>query len=172
MTRKSVLGVLLLSWLGFTAPVAAAAEAAPSGPTAADRGQVEAVAQRFAEAWNRHDAKALVAPFGQQADFVNYIGMHWRGREEIERAHARIHETRMKDSQLTILASAVRFLRPDVALLHATWELRGDTGIEGKLLPPRQGVLTFVVARQDGRWLVEAAQNTDIVPIPNVPPTR
>jgi len=169
---RGVAGGLLLAWLTVTAPLAAASEAGPAGPTAADRSEVEGVGQRFAEAWNRHDARALAALFAERADFVNVIGLHWRGREEIERAHAEIHATRMKDSTLAIRASAVRFLRPDVALLHATWELRGDTGLEGKPLPPRTGVLSFVVARQDGRWLAEAAQNTDIVPMPNAPPRK
>ena len=129
----------------------------------------EEVPDGFAVAWNRHDMKALAGLFADRADFVNVIGLHWRGRGEIERAHAEIHATRMKDSRLTILARTARPLRADVAIVHADWELAGDTGIEGKPLPPRRGVLSFVVAKRGGRWLVESAQNTDVVPIPIAP---
>lgn len=167
-----VVGGLILGCLAFAAPPAAAAVAEPAGPAAADVREVEGVARRFADAWNVHDARALAALFAERADFVNVIGLHWHGREEIERAHAEIHATRMKTSHLTVLSLAVRTLRPDVALLHAAWELQGDTGLEGRPLPPRKGVLSFVVTRQDGRWLVEAAQNTDVVPLPNAPPAR
>lgn len=129
-------------------------------------------AQAFADAWNRHDMDAFAALFGEQADFVNVIGLHWQGREQIQRAHAELHRTRMKDSRLAIQSHSVRMLRPDVALVHATWELTGDTGIDNLPSPPRHGVLSFVVTREGGRWLIAASQNTDIVPLPNLPPAR
>ena len=155
----------------FAILAAAAGTAAESG-RASDRQAVERVAQGFAEAWNRHDMDAFAALFAQRADFVNVIGLHWRGREEIKRAHVELHATRMKDSHLTISSASIRMLRPDVALVHATWELMGDTGVEGKSQPPRHGVLSFVVDKKGGRWLIESAQNTDIVPLPNVPPAK
>lgn len=147
---------------------AAAAErrVAPANPA------VEGVAQKFAEAWNRHDMDAFAALFAARADFVNVIGLHWRGREEIKHAHEQLHATRMKESRLAMSAVSARMLRPEVAIVHATWELTGDTGLEGKVQPPRRGVLSFVLGREGGRWLIESAQNTDIVPLPNVPPAR
>jgi uncharacterized protein (TIGR02246 family) len=165
-SSNGLVGIALAALFLAGSPTAASA-ADPA--TARTPGEVP---DDFATAWNRHDMKALAGLFADRADFVNVIGLHWRGREEIERAHAQIHATRMKDSRLTILAKTVRPLRADVVLVHADWELAGDTGIEGKALPPRKGVLSFVVAQQGGRWRVEAAQNTDIVPIPNAPPEK
>lgn len=162
-----VVGIALAA-LFLASPPAAAAGAAPAGQARTP----EEVPGDFAAAWNRHDMKALARLFSDRADFVNVIGLHWRGRGEIERAHTEIHATRMKDSRLTILAKTVRPLRADVAIVHADWELQGDTGIEGKPLPPRTGVLSFVVAKRGGAWLVESAQNTDIVPIPNASPAK
>ncbi|HYQ82371.1 MAG TPA: SgcJ/EcaC family oxidoreductase [Anaeromyxobacteraceae bacterium] len=149
-----------------------ASPAAAAEPQASEGLDPERVPQRFAEAWNRHDMEAFASLFAEHADFVNVIGLHWRGREEIRRAHAEIHATRMKSSHLAILSTSVRALRPDVALVHATWELVGDTGLEGRPLPPRRGVLSFLATKDGGRWAIEAAQNTDIVPLPNVPPPK
>lgn len=158
----AVVAGLILAGLASSPPAASARE--PPTP--------EAVADGFAAAWNRHDTKALAALFSDRADFVNVIGLHWRGRVEIERAHAEIHATRMKESRLTVLGRSARVLRPGVAVVHADWELVGDTGIEGKPLPPRRGVLSFVVVQAEGGWRIESAQNTDVVPIPNAPPAR
>lgn len=130
---------------------------------------VEQTARAFAAAWNRHDMEALAALFTPEADFVNVIGLHWRGRHEIRRAHEELHSTRMKDSRLTIREASHRLLRPDLGLVHATWDLVGDTRLSGTVEPPREGVLSMVVVREGDRWLIEAAQNTDIVRIPNVP---
>jgi uncharacterized protein (TIGR02246 family) len=158
--------------LAAAAALATGLGAAAAEPQSSDLRAVERVPQGFADAWNRHDMEAFAALFGERADFVNVIGLHWRGRAEIKRAHAELHAMRMKDSRLAILSSSVRLLRPDVALVHATWELVGDTGIEGKPEPPRRGVFSFVTAREAGRWVIEAAQNTDLLSRPNLPPAR
>lgn len=157
--------------LGGGLALAAAAGLAAAAPGTAARDDPAAVARAFEAAWNRHDARAIAALFSERADFVNVIGLHWRGRAEIERAHAEIHATRMKDSRLTVDAAVARALRPDVALVHATWTLAGDTGLTGEPMPPRHGVLSFVLVRERGRWVAESAQNTDVVPVPNAPPS-
>jgi hypothetical protein len=41
---------------------------------------------------------------------------------------------------------------------HASWELLGDARSPN----PRHGLITFVLTRQDGAWLIAAAQNTEI----------
>ena len=39
----------------------------------------EAAIERFAAAWNSRDAAALAALFDDDADFVNVVGIRWRG---------------------------------------------------------------------------------------------
>jgi uncharacterized protein (TIGR02246 family) len=146
------------------------AEAKQSDQT--DQIAIERIVTAFIDAWNRHDMKALAALFAEDADFVNVIGLHWRGRAEIEKNHVAIHQTRMKNSQLRTTALSQRFLRPDVALAHATWQLQGDTGVDGKAAAPRRGILMAVVVKQGKGWTIAAAQNTDIVPMPGSPPNR
>ena len=138
----------------------------------ADEAGVRAVASGLTEAWNRHDMKAFAALFAEDADFVNVIGLWWRGRSEIQKEHEALHATRMKDSQLAVVETSIRFLRPDVAVVHARWHLTGETGLEGKPLPPRNGIMTLVTIKTGGTWLITTSQNTDIVPLPNVPPMK
>ncbi|MFI5248142.1 MAG: SgcJ/EcaC family oxidoreductase [Nitrospirales bacterium] len=138
----------------------------------ADEAAVIAVTSGFVDAWNRHDMKAFAELFAEDADFVNVIGLWWRGRREIQKEHEALHASRMKNSHLTAVETTVRFLRPDVAVVHVRWELAGDTGLEGKPLPPRKGILTHVDAKIGGKWWITSSQNTDIVPLPNVPGTK
>ncbi len=126
------------------------------------------VVNQFSDAWNRHDAKALANLYTDDADFVNVIGLWWRGRNEIQNEHAKLHEGRMKTTTVTTASPVIRMLSPKVAIAHARWELRGDAGAPGwKVGEVRRGILTHVLVKRDGVWRITATQNTDIVDLPN-----
>ena len=153
-----------------TTSMAIAAKDSPGHATEA--AAAKAVAAGFVDDWNSHDMKSFAELFAEDADFVNVIGLWWRGRPEIEKSHEALHATRMRDSHLVATETAVRVLRPGVAVIHVRWELTGDTGFDGVALPPRQGILSLVTVRTGSKWLVASAQNTDVVPLPNVPPPK
>ena len=60
----------------------------------------------------------------------------------------------------------IRFLAPDVALIHQTWSMAGDKNPDGTPRPPRDGIFTQVFVKRDGKWLITASQNTNIIVIP------
>jgi uncharacterized protein (TIGR02246 family) len=152
------------------ATLAIGADEPPGQVTAGAAAKVVAVS--LVADWNNHDMKSFAELFAEDADFVNVIGLWWHGRPEIQKEHEALHATRMRNSNLIAAETAVRLLRSDVALVHVRWQLTGDTGLDGVTLPPRQGVLSFVTVRAGGKWLIASAQNTDLVPLPNVPPPR
>lgn len=130
------------------------------------KGAVESVLNGLVESWNRHDAVSYASYFTEDADFVNVLGMKSRGRPEIEDLHATVFRTIFRNSSLKLLDWSVRTLDGGVALAHARWEMRGHE------IPPgapfaevRTGMLTAVLVNPEGRWLITALQNTDIVPI-------
>lgn len=129
----------------------------------------------FADAWNHHDMKAFGQIFATDADFVNVTGVWWKGRAEIELHHAYSHGTIGKSeaaaldprllyygifghSTMVFASMTVRLARPDLAIAHVSWRLTGDS----RTTLARTGVLTFVLAPTNGRWLIVAAQNTEI----------
>jgi uncharacterized protein (TIGR02246 family) len=122
--------------------------------------------------WNRHDMKSFGGLFVDDAQFVNVIGLWWRSRAEIQRAHEALHATRMRMSHLVATETVVHLLGPHVAVLLQRWQLTGDTGIDGVTLPMRQGIMSLVTVKKGGHWRIAAAQNTDIVPLPNLPPEK
>jgi len=128
-----------------------------------DRTGVESVAQAFSECWNRHDMESFGELFAEDAEFVNVVGLWWRGREEIERAHAATHATIFKNSRLAIGEIAVRFLESDIAIARCRWELTGHVSPSGEALSARRGVLMTLLQRRGGAWKILDAQNTDII---------
>lgn len=123
----------------------------------------EALVTGFMEAWNRHDMAAFAALFSPDAEFVNVVGMWWRNRAQIEAAHRHSHETFFRASTLTGTLDALRYLRPDVAQMHVTWELSGQLEPDGRVGRPRRGILLLIAVNENHRWLIKAAQNTDIL---------
>jgi ketosteroid isomerase-like protein len=158
-----VTGALVLAALTFAACV----YAAPN-----DEEDVRGVVSGFAETWNHHDMEAFGKLFAPDADFVNVAADWWKGRQTIQREHAYSHGTIpvgtpgeppqyygiFKTSTMRLTQIDVRFLRKDVAVAHASWELLGDARTPN----PRSGLFTFVLTRQNGGWLIAAAQNTEI----------
>jgi uncharacterized protein (TIGR02246 family) len=131
--------------------------------------KIEGFVHAVIDAWNRHDMRAYAACFTQDADFVNVVGMHWRGRPEIEACHIRLHETVFRDTSLRTLEWTVRFLGPEVGLVHISWEMTGAVGTENWQVPKvRHGVMTLVLvpaAEAEFGWLATSAHNTEVVPL-------
>ncbi len=139
-----------------------------------DEEAVRKVVNGFAEAWNRHDTNARGALFTPDADFVNVTGTHWKGRESIQLNTAFLHGAIpadsagvtlpksaygiFKTSNLTYKQIDVRFLRKDVAVAHVQNELQGDA----RTKEPRHSLLVYILTKENGRWLIAVAQNTEI----------
>jgi len=117
----------------------------------------------FAECWNRHDMEAFAELFTPDAEFVNVVGLWWKGRDEIKKAHEFTHATMFKDSQLTISDVSVRFPAETIAIARCRWVLEGHVSPEGKTLPARNGILVHVLSRNLETWSIMDSQNTDII---------
>jgi uncharacterized protein (TIGR02246 family) len=122
-----------------------------------DEPAIHEVVERWEEAWNRHDMKAMAALVTEDADFVNVWGRHWHGRGIIEREHADRHRVQFRDSVWITERVELQFLSPGVALVHLWW---------GMQKPERKGVFTWVMLEWQGKWLIRAAHNTNIAPPP------
>lgn len=134
-----------------------------SAPTATG---VDTVVSAVVEAWNRHDMKAYSAQFTEDADFVNVVGMHFRGRPQIEAVHVDLHRSIFKNSILRAVSTTVRPVNDQVALAHIAWEMTGAEGLPGWNVPElRKGMMSLVLVLSGDRWLITAAQNTDVVPL-------
>jgi uncharacterized protein (TIGR02246 family) len=129
-----------------------------------DEQAVQRLASQFERAWNTHDMTLLGEMVTDDVDFVNVIGLQWKGRQQVVDAHAALHRDRFTNSVWANERVTVQFVRPDVALARVEWTTRGDLqGKAGNLQPgpPRRGIFLWVVVKEAGAWRIRAVQNTE-----------
>jgi len=123
-----------------------------------DRIAVRDLYQQLMEAWNRGDSMAFAAPFTEDGDLIGFDGMHLKGRGDIARFHDPLFRKSLQGTRLVGEVKALRFLAPDVALLHAV----GQTIMPGHLhpSPERDSIQTLVALKRSGEWRLAAFHNT------------
>jgi len=94
------------------------------------------------------------------ADFVNIYGMWRKGPAEIERRQRERMETVLREAKLTLLDLRIRFIRPDVAIVHQSQETGGYPDGDGHTMPPQRELSIRVLVKEHGKWLTTAFQNT------------
>ena len=161
--RPMLLAILVsLPQAGFAAsptPNPTTPQPAAGGFTAEVKRQVD----QFTERWNRHDMKAFAELFASDAEFVNVVGIWWKGREEIYQAHQFTHSNMFKSSRLTVLETTVRSPKDGITIARSRWRLEGHTAPDGSVLPPRTGLLVNILQRRESGWLIIDSQNTHII---------
>lgn len=113
--------------------------------------------------WDRGDGEAYGSRFTDDADYVAFEGTHTKGRAEIASSHQELFDKHLKGTRLTGGIRSIRFLAPDIALVHAT----GGTIMRGrsKPSPERDSILTLVAVKRGGEWRFAAFHNTRVRPI-------
>ena len=157
MSRRSNLFVAVAMALVLLGTEEVNAQAPPS--SSADEAALRLVVQRVQDGWNAHDGKAFAAEFTPDADYVVVNGTRAKGREDIERGHTAIFTTFYKDSRNVATVKSIRFLRPDVAVVHAEWNL--EFKVNGEL---RKGhaINMMVMTKEGGKWSIAVFQNTPV----------
>jgi uncharacterized protein (TIGR02246 family) len=158
-SRPSVHVLAIIAVLLFSNALSSRAVAQPSG---ADEEAIKRIISAMDEAFNAHQPD--VSLFARDADFVNVNGTWLKGASNIESGRRSAFETRLKNARTKSLDVRVRFVRPDVAIVHVTSETAGITASDGRELPPQRELNIRVFVKEEGRWLVTAFQNTPLRP--------
>ena len=157
---KSLLLAFLALFVAAVLPV--------SAQTKPDEEAVRKLPQVFADAWAKHDGHELAKIMADDVDFVAVGGMWIQGKPDFEKYHTRLLSGRFSESRITPLQTAVRFLRPDIAVIHWSWTITGDKNPDGTARERRYGMMTMVAEKRNGTWLVVASQNDNS--FPGLPP--
>jgi uncharacterized protein (TIGR02246 family) len=119
------------------------------------------------DSWNRHDINTYVSLFGPDAVYVNAVGTVWRGYEEIEQGHQRLHGTVFRESRITSMTHRETAIAPGVLACVCDWEMFGAKPPEGwRMSDPRCGILTLILVRGEDGWRIAAGQNTEKLALP------
>lgn len=128
--------------------------------SAADEAAIRENVRQMETGWNAKSGALFAKPFAADADYVVVNGMHLRGREAIEKSHQHIFDTFYKNSTLSVSVKQIRFLRPDVAVVHVNGHNRFKQGAE---IIEMDGTVTLVMTKEKGDWKIVAFQNTRVV---------
>jgi len=129
--------------------------------TKSDQDVLRKLPQKHCDAWNNRNAHDLAMLMAVDVDFVTVATVYLHGRADYEKFHARLLSGRFKDSTFTPIHTTVRFLRPDMAVVHWSWKITGDKNFDGTPREPRFGMMTMVAEKRGGAWQVVVAQNTN-----------
>jgi uncharacterized protein (TIGR02246 family) len=146
---KTALAVPLL--LGLSSGLAIAQMASKMDTDSAGIKQCVAA---WEDAWNRHDAHATAAAYVEDGDFSSTTGVPSHGWKELEAHYNEIFTTFLKDAHRTDTVRSIRFLAPEIASVDIDWEMTGAKTRDGKDVPIRKGLLTWVVTKHNGRWMI------------------
>jgi uncharacterized protein (TIGR02246 family) len=126
-----------------------------------DESAVRNVLAEYEVSWNGHDTADFGRLFTEDCDYVNIDGVHWKGVQEIVQRHTELFQKRLKTAVRKLTGVEVRFSTPDVALVHATWDVTGSSHLTGKAVPVLKEITTMVMAKTNGKWLITSFQNTE-----------
>lgn len=133
---------------------------------ASDADTIRKIVDDYATTWNAHDMDAWGALFTDDVDYVNRAGGWWQSNTENIEGHKRIHAMLAEQGQPATFSLDVRkitLLKPDIALVHV------ESNWPGFILPHTNesstnlgisGMITLVLIKKDGKWLIRALQNT------------
>ena len=142
----------------FVFPVAAQ-QAGTKTAHAEDEAAIRENVKQMETGWNAKSGSLFAKPFAEDADYVVINGTYVQGREAIERGHSQIFSTIYKNTTVSLKVKQIRFLRPDVAVVHVAARrdaAEHEHGLETNAL------VSLTMTKDKQGWQIAAFQNTRV----------
>ena len=130
-----------------------------SAALSTDEAAVRAVVQKYVDAREARDPKAIEALFTEEADQLVSDGTWRRGRDTLVRGM--LESSRRNPARRTIVVESVRFLSAEVALVDGRYIQEGAEGGQD-----REMWTAITLKRVAGGWRIAAIRNM----LPSIPP--
>ncbi|MEZ0077525.1 SgcJ/EcaC family oxidoreductase [Planotetraspora sp. GP83] len=119
---------------------------------------VREVPRRIVAAWAKNDAEAFAEVFTEDATMILPDDIFVSGRQGIREFMTKAYSGPYKGTRVTGDPISAKFIGKDAAVLVT----RGGVLAPGdaEVAPERAVRATWVLAKQDGQWLITAYQNT------------
>jgi uncharacterized protein (TIGR02246 family) len=143
-----LLAVFVLAGMVVCGPLfAQAPRSAPGDNTA-----IREVVQKYVDAREARDPKAIEPLFTADADQLVSDGTWRKGRDELVRGM--LESSRKNPARRTITVESVRMLSPDVALVDGRYTQKGQAGAKD-----REMWTTLTLRRESNGWRIAAIRN-------------
>lgn len=138
--------------------------------TSNDEAAINTQIDAMVNSWNNHNYDDMKNYSTENTDWVNVVGMWWKGRKESQYAHQFYHNTIFKTAVCEKKSVSIRFITNDVAIAHVMWQFSDPNpplpplppSPDGKPLPPNDDLATLVFVKQNRKWLLTAGENVHI----------
>jgi len=141
--------------------------------TATDEAAIRQIIQDEVAAWNKGDADVYSQHVVDDITFTNLSGTYFTGRQAFHDRHDKILKTVYRGSKKQEDIVAMKFLRPDVALVDILQTITGyQTLLPGTTADAKgrlRSRLLQVMVKNGGEWKVAAYHNVDVKPGTTVP---
>lgn len=117
---------------------------------------------KWEQFWNQHNMDSMGTLLQNDVDFINVAGQWLKGKKETVAVHKERHEVVFKNSVWTTDSVKIKYIKPDLAIMHIGWGITGDVDPDGSIRPLRHGIFTWVVTKTKQEWLILAVHNVNI----------
>jgi len=125
-----------------------------------DEAAIRAGVKQMETGWNAKSGAEFAKLFAEDSDYVVINGFHIKGRAANAAVHQQIFDTIFKNTNLTLVVEQIRFLRPDVAVVHVFGTRRPTREADSALIGDAR--ITMTMVKNNGKWEIAAFQNTEI----------
>lgn len=146
----------------FTVLIIVCSSAKICGQTSKDKELIQNQIEAMIESWNQHDFSNMKNYTTEDVDWVNVVGMWWKGRDEVQFAHDAFHETMFRDVKMDLKNSKIRFITEDVAVAHIVTHYGEYNTPDGKKMGNTDDIATLVYVKRNGKWLLTAGENVTV----------
>lgn len=121
--------------------------------------------------WNKNDMKSFSAAFSADATLINFLGMYWKGQENIVDQFARINECCIKPTSVKYewMNSKMLSQNSAFATIKETLTAKEDYAVPGGMVKKgtvNEKLITAVFEKMDKTWKIVTMQVTQIAPMP------
>ncbi|MCG5216044.1 SgcJ/EcaC family oxidoreductase [Streptosporangium sp. KLBMP 9127] len=125
-----------------------------------DTTAIREVPQRIIAAWAKNDGDAFAKAFTEDAIMILPDGVFATSREGIRAFMGMAYSGPLKGTRVAGKPVSAKFLGAEAAVLVTQGGVL--TGDETEVSPERAVRATWVLAKQDGEWLITSYQNTPV----------
>lgn len=125
--------------------------------------KVRRLADAYAAAWNAADMDAMAALYAPDVHWVNIVGMHWRGKVAVDRAHRVFFDIMFKGVPLTLEeVESTRALPGGAVVAVIRWSVGAFRTPTGEPMPPSRDRMSLVLVPAGDRLLIAHGANIQI----------
>jgi uncharacterized protein (TIGR02246 family) len=126
-----------------------------------DETAIKRVIATYDEYWNRHEFARTAELRTDDSENVNVLGLR-ETRADIAKGGPPYYQQLFGNSTLHNTVISIKFIKSDVAAVDSSWEMTGMKCPDGSDVSYRKGLMSLVMTKDRGRWLIAVFHNLDL----------